>query len=164
MISRYRLVMCLCTVRASRGSMATRWQKAIVLSSSCVGGYDMADEAPLLGLLGLEHVPGEEKLLGGCRSDLDRQHAEGHKDPVATRRRVAEHGAVSREHDVTRADQIEGAGEAVVVHLGDDRLAVVPHAQPPLRHHPQPFPVAGDVRLALPGQGVIAPALPVPRS
>ena len=77
-----------------------------------------------------------------------------HRDPHAARRRVAEQRALGGEDDVARADQVEPAGQAVAVGLGDDRLAEVPHPQPALDHLAQRLAVAGDRRLAEVGHRV----------
>ena len=150
--SDHRFVTCLWTVSTSSGLSATRWQNAEHPLVELVGRHDVGDQPDALGLGGVDGVPGEQQLLGRRGADLHRHHPERHRDAHAPRRRMAEQRALGSEHDVAGADQVEAAGQAVAVGLGDDRLAVVPHPQPAVDHLAQRLAVAGDRRLAHVGE------------
>ena len=62
-------------------------------------------------------------------------HAEAH-------RRVAHLGVLGHVDEVAAGGQLAAAGQAVAVHLGDDRLGQVPDAHPALGHVAGPLAVA----------------------
>jgi len=94
---------------------------------------------------------GEDDLLGALRADQPRKKHD-HDAGAEFQLRLAEHGVLGGNRDITGKRQLAAAGEAIALHCGDGRLLAMPEA-----HHGRKIPVedfapclkAGRARLHL---------------
>ena len=87
-----------------------------------------------------DRVAGEHHLHG--RAHAEEPGVEVHVGHAEAHRRVAHLGVLGHVDEVAAGGELAAAGQAVAVHLGDDRLGQVPDAHPALGDVARPLALA----------------------